>query len=232
LHAFLGLINSHKTFVKDLCSLRTPLDVLTKKFAVYTWAAECQSCSDSIKETVASDLLLPHFNPKLPINVSADASNREIGAVLQTDPKRRYTIPHKDFNLVFFSTLRFFFVFFWNRGYVIILLFFGKKKRLPIFSVNRLQRWTTTLLNYDFTIEEVNTKDFGQVDALSRLIASQPSEPKDCVIAAIDTEVTVEFVDSCSSLPVSFESLQTATTTDRVVKQVVESRRWDSWPKI
>uniref|UniRef100_F1KWN3 RNA-directed DNA polymerase n=1 Tax=Ascaris suum TaxID=6253 RepID=F1KWN3_ASCSU len=82
LRAFLGLVNFYGTFVKDLHKLRAPLDALTKKDAKYKWTSQCQSSSDRIKATLASDLLLTHFNPNMPIVVAADASNYGIGAVL------------------------------------------------------------------------------------------------------------------------------------------------------
>ncbi|EPB74889.1 hypothetical protein ANCCEY_06005 [Ancylostoma ceylanicum] len=91
-----------------------------------------------------------------------------------------------------------------------LLAIFGSKKGVAVYSANRLQRWATTLLNYNFTIEYVNTKDFGRADALSRLIATQPSEPEDYVIAAVDDDVAAEFTDNCSHLPVSAETIQTA----------------------
>ncbi|KAK6763680.1 hypothetical protein RB195_024126 [Necator americanus] len=51
-----------------------------------------------------------------------------------------------------------------------LLAIFGSKKGVPVYSANHLQRWATMLLNYSFTVEYINTKDFGQVDALSRLV--------------------------------------------------------------
>ncbi|VDM45249.1 unnamed protein product [Toxocara canis] len=48
-----------------------------------------------------------------------------------------------------------------------------KPNGIPVYSANRLRRWATTLLSYDFNVEYVNTKDFGQADALCSLIASQ-----------------------------------------------------------
>ena len=38
-------------------------------------------------------------------------------------------------------------------------------------STNRLQRWATVLLGYDFRIQYQCTENFGQADALSRLIS-------------------------------------------------------------
>ncbi|XGW33709.1 hypothetical protein V3C99_017830 [Haemonchus contortus] len=60
---------------------------------------------------------------------------------------------------------------------------FRSKKGTPVYNANRLQRWATMLLNYNFAIEYVNTKDFRQVGVLSRLIASRSSTPEDYVIA-------------------------------------------------
>ncbi|VDL80661.1 unnamed protein product [Nippostrongylus brasiliensis] len=71
----------------------------------------------------------------------------------------------------------------------------------PIYQLED-QRWATMLLNC-FTIEYLNTKDFGQVDALSRLITSpegyviaNPS-PEDYVIANVDVDVTAEIDKNC-----------------------------------
>ncbi|PIO53024.1 hypothetical protein TELCIR_25659 [Teladorsagia circumcincta] len=88
------------------------------------------------------------------------------------------------------------------------------------------------LLNYDFAIEYVNTKDFGQVDAPSRLIASHSSTPEDYVIANVDVDVTAEFIENCRQLPVSTETIWTATKDDHAIKKVIDYMKSRNWPKI
>ena len=48
--------------------------------------------------------------------------------------------------------------------------FLPKKKGLPTHTANRLQRWDTILLNYNFKMEYLPLKKFGHVGRLSRLI--------------------------------------------------------------
>lgn len=50
-----------------------------------------------------------------------------------------------------------------------------------MYSTSRSQRWASILLGYNFT-------EFGQADALSRLINSQRSPEDDTVIAAINVD--------------------------------------------
>jgi hypothetical protein len=51
-----------------------------------------------------------------------------------------------------------------------LLSIFGDRKGIPVHSANRLQRCAATLPGYDFTIKYRKSPDFGQADALSRLI--------------------------------------------------------------
>ncbi|KAK6735856.1 hypothetical protein RB195_018858 [Necator americanus] len=88
------------------------------------------------------------------------------------------------------------------------------------------------LLNYSFTIEYINTKDFGQVDALSRHVSSQSSIPEDYVIASIDADVTSEFSENCRHLPVSTESIRTATQANRLIQLVINYTKSGNWPKV
>jgi hypothetical protein len=85
------------------------------------------------------------------------------------------------------------------------LSIFGSGKGIPVHSANRLQRWAAALLGYDFKIEYRKSKDFGQADALSRLISSQ-STSDDEVVAATQADFNMEMLKS--HLPVTFEELR------------------------
>lgn len=63
-------------------SIRAPLNDLLRNDTKWCWTPACQSAFDSIKKVLASELLLTHYDPKLPIIVAADASGYGIGAVL------------------------------------------------------------------------------------------------------------------------------------------------------
>ncbi|XGW17404.1 hypothetical protein V3C99_002198, partial [Haemonchus contortus] len=80
--SFLGLINHYEAFVPKMRQLRAPLDALLKKGASFEWNSECETAFERAKEVLTSDLLLTHYDPKLPIIVAADASDYGIGAVI------------------------------------------------------------------------------------------------------------------------------------------------------
>ncbi|CAS00122.1 Protein CBG27950 [Caenorhabditis briggsae] len=166
--SFLGLIQFYGTFIKELFKFRPPLDALTKKDAEFKWTSECQSSFDNIKQMLQSDLLLTHYDPKLPIIVAADACQYGIGAVIShrfpdgsekaiyhiskalTAPQRNYSQIEKEvFGLI--TAVTKFHKFIHGRHFTLktdhkpLLSIFGEKKGIPIYSANRLQRWATIL---------------------------------------------------------------------------------------
>ena len=61
-----------------------------------------------------------------------------------------------------------------------LITIFGSKEGLPIYTANRLLRWGTILLNYNFQIEYLPSKQISHADGLSRLVPkySEPFEKK------------------------------------------------------
>ncbi|KAK6762723.1 hypothetical protein RB195_023437 [Necator americanus] len=88
------------------------------------------------------------------------------------------------------------------------------------------------LLNRSFIIEYINTKDYGQVDALSRLVSSKSLKPEDYVIASIDADVTSEFSENCCHFPVFAESIRTASQADRPIQLVIDYTKSGKWAKV
>ncbi|EGT56159.1 hypothetical protein CAEBREN_11698 [Caenorhabditis brenneri] len=256
LRSFLGLVQFYGTFINDFFNLRPPLDALTKKDADYKWTPECQKSFEQIKEILQSDLLLTHFDPKLPIIVSADASQYGIGCVIAhrfpdgtekaiyhvskalTKTQQNYSQIEKE-GLGLVTAVTKFHRFLHGRHFTLrtdhkpLLAIFGGKQGVPVYSANRLQRWAITLLNYSFDIEYVNTKDFGQADALSRLISEQGAakEPEDQVIATIEVDMTGAVTHNLQYLPVSAEMIRAHTAQDVVLQEILKCQKSGHWPR-
>ncbi|EFP01211.1 hypothetical protein CRE_24401 [Caenorhabditis remanei] len=254
--SFLGLIQFYGQFVKQLFRLRQPLDNLTAKDTDFKWNRECQKSFDTIKEILQSDLLLTHYNPNLPIIVAADASQYGIGATIShrcpdgtektiyhisktlSKTQRNYSqIEKEGFGLI--TAVTKFHKFIHGRKFTLrtdhkpLLTIFGGKKGVPVYTANRLQRWATILLNYDFDIEYINTKDFGQVDALSRLIDEQNAEkaPEDFVIAQVELDPVDQLPQNLSFLPITAKTISFQTGKDTLLTDVLNSLKSGKWPK-
>ena len=98
-----------------------------------------------------------------------------------------------------------------------LLSIFGKRKGIPVHSANRLQRWATTLLGYDFRIDCRKSQDSGKADAFSRLILSQ-SAPDEEVVAALQTDIDMDVLTSY--LPVTFDKLRSNAEKDVLLQSV------------
>ena len=194
LRSFLGLVNYYQSFVPNMRSIRYPLDNLLKKDKDWNWSTSCQQAFDSIRGILNSDLLLTHYDPSVEVIVAADASEHGVGAVIQhrwpdgtikaiahascslTPAEQNYSQIEKEGLALIFAVKKFH-KYIYGRYFTLLtdhrplLSTFGSRKEIPVHSANRLQRWAAALLGYDFKIEYRKSKDFGQADALSHLIA-------------------------------------------------------------
>ena len=192
LRSFLGSVQFYGKFIPDLATISEPLTRLTRKGQPWTWSSAEQNAFQRLKDALCTDAVLAHFDPKLDIGISCDASNVGIGAVLfhrypdgserpidnasktLTDTQRRYSQIQKEALAVIFG-LKKFHHFLYGRRFILVtdhkplVALFGPTNAIPAMAANRLARWALTLSQYDYSVEYRATKDHGNADALSRL---------------------------------------------------------------
>uniref|UniRef100_A0A914XSI1 RNA-directed DNA polymerase n=1 Tax=Plectus sambesii TaxID=2011161 RepID=A0A914XSI1_9BILA len=277
LRSFLGMLSYYGNFVDEMRRIRAPLDALLKKDTVWKWTPACQRAVDRAKEVLQSDLLLTHYDPTIDLVVAGDASNYGIGAVILhrfpdgsekaiahasrslTAAERNYAQIEKE-GLALVFAIKKFHKFLHGRRFLLqtdhkpLLAIFGNHKGIPVYTANHLQRWATMLLGYDFAIEYQKTTDFGQADALSRLIAAHPrtTTTEDVVVATSrfmtsdkELDSTTDFEDDDDSikmdvcailqdqirhLPLRVKQIQEETAVDVVLKVVTQAVKTDRWP--
>ncbi|KAL7070427.1 hypothetical protein ACQ4LE_010332 [Meloidogyne hapla] len=257
LRSFLGAINYYGRFIKSMREIREPLDKLTRKDIAWEWSSEQETAFAKAKQILTSDLLLTHYDPKLPIVVAADASKNGIGSTIShmfpdksekviehasvsfSSAQQNYSQIEKEALALVFAVQKFHKMLY-GRKFTLqtdhkpLLAIFGSKNRIPIYTASRLQRWAITLSNYDFDIKYVNTESFGKVDVLSRLIAEYPRPEEDKLIANIcsETEHYVNAIceNSTSVLPITATEIANKTSQDPILLKVCNFIQ-TGWPQ-
>ena len=85
--AFVGLASYYGKFIQNISTKMYPLYNLLKN-TPFDWNRACQDSFLTIKKEITADSTLIHFDSKLPLVLTCDASAVGIGAVLA------HTMPH------------------------------------------------------------------------------------------------------------------------------------------
>ncbi|KMQ85140.1 enzymatic polyprotein endonuclease reverse [Lasius niger] len=82
IQAFIGLAEYYRKFIEDFSRIAKPLTKLTKKSEKFAWAAEQQNAFEALKEKLMTAPVLKYPDFSEEFNVTTDASDYAIGAVL------------------------------------------------------------------------------------------------------------------------------------------------------
>lgn len=196
LRTYLGAFQFYNKFIKDLATIAEPLYRLTNKNITWSWNKIQEDAFLQLKKTLTSNVILAHYDPKLPIGISCDASGVGVGVVLfhryedgserpiayaskvLTRSQKNYAQIHKEALSIIYG-LNKFHQFLYGRKLVIVtdhkplLVIFNNKGCNNILVANRLARWAIILNNYDYEIEYRKTQDHGNSDMLSRFASGE-----------------------------------------------------------
>ena len=163
LRSFLGLANYCARFLPNFSTALHPLNTLLQKEIAWRWTAACHQAFDKVKQQIATDLVLTHFNLALPLRLASDASPYGIGAVMShvlpngierpiTFASRTLLTAERDYAqinkeaLAIIWAVRKFHTYFYGRDFVLVTdhkpltAIFNPERDLPALNVARLQR--------------------------------------------------------------------------------------------
>ena len=103
-----------------------------------------------------------------------------------------------------------------------LLTIFGWKKDLPTHTANRLQRWGTLLLYYNFKMENLPSNKFGLAGGISRLIPKYREPLEDTVIASLQSEGELKtfMCNSIRELPETLEQIKLEAFRDKYINNI------------
>ena len=246
LRSFLGLLNYYGKFIPNLATLLHPLNSLLQADRKWLWSKECQDAFQLAKDQLTSAEVLTHYDPSLPINMAADASAYGVGAVIShvfpdgaerpiafasrmlSPSEQNYAQLEKEALSLVFGVKKFN-QYLYGRKFTLIIdhkpltAILGPKKGIPSLAAARLQRWAVLLSAYEYEIKYKSTHDHCNADGLSRLPLKVKYTPP-------DKDINIFNICQLQALPVTFQNIQKATRSDRVLSKVltyVES----GWPE-
>ena len=236
LRGYLGMLNFYRKFLVNAATVLEPLNSLLRKDVKWNWSQEHSKAFRDSKSLLI-DACLIHFDPSLPIVVSADSSKYGVGAVLchlkdgeelpvvfasrtLNSAERNYSQTEKEALALVFALKRFHH-YVWGTQFTLItdhkplLGLFNPKKPIPEMASGRIQRWSLMLQAYSFDLYHRSGKSLGAADALSRL--PLPSMPESVPVCA----EWVHLVDVLDSAPVTSQEISKWTSKDPVLSQVL-----------
>ncbi|KAJ8866325.1 hypothetical protein PR048_032168 [Dryococelus australis] len=200
LQSLLGLISFYGSFFKDKTTILEPLHCLLDLTSKWAWTTKHQVALQAVKDILTSHQVLAHYNPDLPLVVTANASPVGVGAVLahivpDAQPGKTREIPiclrisntraysHLDREglSIIFAVKRFtpylaFCRFTIITDYKPLLGIFSHDRPTPLHLAPRMLRWTLILNSFDYELCHKPGTAVGHADCLSRLPQPTPGE--------------------------------------------------------
>ena len=167
-----------------------PLNRLPQKGAGWSWTAQCEQASKSVKQQLTGATVLTAYNPDLQLRLSTDASGFRVEVVItdmMTNGEKRpiafdlrtLTASEKNYAQIKREVLGIisgvkkihqFRPFVPASHHKHLFTIYGSKNGVPTLPATRLQRWVLTLSSYSYSIEFKYSKKNATADSLSRLL--------------------------------------------------------------
>lgn len=181
IRSFLGLLGYYRKFIKNFAKVTKPLTKCLKKGETVTLTPEFKDAFENCKTLLCNDPILKYPDFDKQFELTTDASNFAIGAILSQDEhpiayasktlnpaETNYSTIEKEMLAIVWACRHF-------RPYLYGTKFVIKTDHKPLqwlFSVkdpsSRLTRWRLKLMEYDYEIRYKKGKN-NQADALSRI---------------------------------------------------------------
>ncbi|KAJ2952044.1 hypothetical protein O0L34_g4305 [Tuta absoluta] len=183
---FLGLLGYYRRFIPDFARLTKPLTTCLKKGAKVKLTPEYLKCFENCKTLLTNDPILQYPDFSKEFNLTTDASNVALGAILSQGPigsdrpiayasrtlndsEMNYSTIEKELLAIVWST-KYFRPYLFGRQFKIITDHKPLQWLLQTKEPNsRLTRWKLKLAEYNFTIIYKKGKSNTNADALSRI---------------------------------------------------------------
>ena len=235
LRSLLGLVNYYNRFLHNASTVLHPLHQLLEQDSEWQWTEQCEQAFTQAKCMITSEEALMHHDPALPVRFECDASPTGIGAVLShvmpdgserpvafvsrslIKTERKYAQIDKEALSIVWDVKRFHVYLYGRRSTLVtdhkpLTAIFHPKKRVPVMTAARLQRYALFLAGFDDDIEYKSTTKRCNADGLSRL-PLQRTEREETEIELSEVFHATQFV----LLPVTSKAVARETCRDPIL---------------
>ena len=248
LKSYVGLLSYYGKFLPNLSSTLAPLYKLLRKDTPWGWTSEEKKAFELSKQLLTSSQVLTHYNPKLELVLTCDASSYGIGAVLAhqmpdgtekpiafasrtlNPAEKKYSQIEKEGLATVFGVKRFH-AYLYGRHFTLytdhqpLMTLFNERRAVPPQASGRIQRWALLLAMYEYTLAFKPSSRVGNADAMSRL--PLPDQP---VVTPVPME-TVLLMEHLDNSPVTAAQIQLQTRRDPHLAQVLQYTL-NGWPNV
>ncbi|XP_043229828.1 uncharacterized protein K02A2.6-like [Amphibalanus amphitrite] len=258
LKTFLGLISYYSRFVPDRASISAPLYDLLGKNAVWRWGSKERDSFNKVKEKLAANTLLVHYDNTKQLVLTCDASSVGVGAVLsQIDDagrempiafasrrlslsESRYAQIEREGLAIIFGVTKFHnYLCGVPRPFALVtdhkplVKLFGEHEGLPEMTAARIRRWALKLSCYNYTIRFRPTGQMGNADALSRLpVPTEVGAQMEELVLLVDDvpHDAEELVLLAGADWLDSKAIALQTSRDPVLSKVLRWVQFADWP--
>lgn len=251
LKSFLGKVTYYSRFLKDMAHIVAPLHECTKNKNIQ-WTKECNDSFNLIKQKLASVGNLRHYNPKLPLILTCDASQVALGAVLSNRDENgivrpiayasrklnttelKYSTIDKEAMSIIFGVTKFY-NYTYGRTFELetdnaaLVRIFGPTKGIPKMAAKRLQHYAIFLSAFQYKIKHIKT-NVNPADYLSRTFTDNKEQNINLHSICLEANISnMLHLNNSHVEMLDWREIQKETIKDTTLSTIIRYTL-DGWP--